>query len=355
VTRHFNTLDAMRGVTALAVLTLHVCKLFDLRYWPTNAHLGVDFFFLLSGLVIANAYEPRLQAGWSLAAFARKRVIRLAPMILVGGALGLAVLGMRQILEGDLGWSAVAMAAAPNLLLAPSPALLSFRPFGFPLNMPFWSLSAEVVINLAYAATARRLTDVRLGLAIGVALAALAAMVRLRGTFNIGFYWSDYGLALVRAAFPFLVGVALSRAARRLPDGAPVRQGAVAVLAAILLTPLFADAGVQFALVALGFPALLVLGLTAPASRHVRGLSHALGELSYPLYAVHYPIVIAFSQAARALNLHGLPQVGLAVGCASAAVVTAWLTLLLFDRPIRSRLELWLSGRLARIRTLPAE
>lgn len=341
MTARLDTLDGMRGVAAVAVLILHVCVLFDLPYAPPNAHLGVDFFFLLSGLVISHAYERRLQAGWSILAFTRRRAIRLYPMILAGGVLGVAMLGLRQVLNHDLGWPAVALAAAANLLLAPTAALQGFRPYAFPLNMPFWSLSAEAVINFAYAASAGLLTHRRLGAALVLSFAGLAVLVALNDGFNLGFYWNDFGLGLVRAVFPFLLGVALQRVRQRLhPAAAPVAGAGgrsvlcLAVLAMILLTPLAPqDVGAHLALVALAFPALLAIGLAAAPPPPLAGLCRGLGELSYPLYAVHYPIVVGFAQVSR--HVPSPAQPWLAPAAAGAALLAAWLALVLFDRPVR--------------------
>jgi peptidoglycan/LPS O-acetylase OafA/YrhL len=52
-----------------------------------EAYLAVDFFFLLSGVVVAHAYERRLKAGQTLD-YMLKRAVRLYPMILIGAALG---------------------------------------------------------------------------------------------------------------------------------------------------------------------------------------------------------------------------------------------------------------------------
>ncbi|CAN7605459.1 acyltransferase [Phenylobacterium sp. LjRoot219] len=355
MTSRLDTLDGMRGVAALAVLILHACVLFDLPYAPPNAHLGVDFFFLLSGLVISHAYERRLQAGWSFWAFAQKRIIRLFPMILAGGALGLGLLGLRQVLNQDLGWGSVALAAASNLVLAPTAALQHFRPYAFPLNMPFWSLSVEVVINFAYAAAAGFLSHRRLGAALVVAFIGLAALVTLNGGFNLGIYWRDYGLAFVRALFPFLLGVALYRLTRGLRPGPPLAAPCLAGFAVILLTPLASQhVAAHLALVALGFPALLVLGLIARAPPPLDRLCRGLGELSYPLYAMHYPIVVAFAQLSKGAAPGGAAQFGLAAAAAGTAIVVAWLALVLFDRPLRT----WLAAaprKLRAARPRPAE
>jgi peptidoglycan/LPS O-acetylase OafA/YrhL len=346
-TRHYVTLDAMRGVAALAVLGLHVSKLFNLPYVPANAHLAVDFFFLLSGFVIAKAYERRLLGGWSLGGFARRRLIRLYPMVLAGGAIGVCALLARQVLYHDLGWTPLALAVLPNLLLAPTPALQAFRAFGFPMNSPYWSLSAEMVVNLVYAATVRRLTNLGLAAATVLAFAGLAAVAMAKQTVDVGFDWDDYGLALVRAAFPFLLGVALLRLHARLPQGHAAGQLVVPALAVLLLAPLSDAPGLQLALIAIAFPLLLVVGLTASLPARLAPLWRAIGELSYPLYAVHYPIVVMFAQVAKSLHLAGAPQAALAAVCAATAVTVAWLALILFDRPVRARLERWQAAQAA--------
>jgi peptidoglycan/LPS O-acetylase OafA/YrhL len=235
MTRHYKTLDAMRGIAACAVLTLHMGRLFGLPVEFNNAHLGVDFFFLLSGFVIANAYEEKLQAGWSLTGFVRKRLIRLYPMIIVGGFLGLVVLVQRQITYRDLGWANILIASGENVLLIPSPALLNFRQYGFPLNLPFWSLFAEMVVNLVYALTARVLTTPRLVVMAIVSFFVLAKVVWLRSTMHVGFAWSDCGIGVNRALLPFLLGVVLYRLRGRLPDVGALGSLAVPLVAIVLL------------------------------------------------------------------------------------------------------------------------
>ena len=337
--RHYETLDAMRGVAACAVLLLHIARLFDFRLQFANAHLGVDFFFLLSGFVIANAYEGRLAAGWPLLAFARKRAIRLYPMVLVGAALGLSVLLMRQVLYRDLGWTNLLLAALANALLLPSPALQAFRAFGFPLNSPFWSLSAEVVVNLAYARVVRILTTRRLVILTALAFVAQAILVGQRSTIDVGYTWSDYGLGILRALFPFLLGVVIFRLRDRLPNPGWLAHLAAPAIALVLLNPLPLPPFVELALVALGFPLAIILGLRCEPPKALKGIWQGLGALSYPLYAVHYPIVAAFAQASKQHHLGGAPQLALAGLCGLSALVVAYASLKLFDEPLRRRLD----------------
>src|SRR5580692_3274314 len=79
-------LDGARGLSALAVAFFH----FDRNVWPAHGYLAVDLFFLLSGYVIAGAYETRLQRGSGLGWFFGVRMARLYPIYLFGTLIGLA-------------------------------------------------------------------------------------------------------------------------------------------------------------------------------------------------------------------------------------------------------------------------
>jgi uncharacterized membrane protein len=63
------TLDAMRGLAALAVAVFHV-------YNPLvpGGYLAVDFFFVLSGFVLDRTYRPRFAAGLGVRAFMLARL-----------------------------------------------------------------------------------------------------------------------------------------------------------------------------------------------------------------------------------------------------------------------------------------
>lgn len=77
----------MRGIAALAVVALHTCVIFDLPWSFPAAGLAVDFFFCLSGVVIASAYDSRIET-MGMRGFWRRRAERLYPMIIVGVLLG---------------------------------------------------------------------------------------------------------------------------------------------------------------------------------------------------------------------------------------------------------------------------
>jgi peptidoglycan/LPS O-acetylase OafA/YrhL len=93
----FVALDAMRGLAALVVVFWHAQGEFAPIPRPASGYLAVDFFFCLSGLVIAQAYEDRLQSGLSVAKFAFLRLIRFYPLF----AIGLLILPLSAILTGQ--------------------------------------------------------------------------------------------------------------------------------------------------------------------------------------------------------------------------------------------------------------
>ncbi|NJR13661.1 MAG: acyltransferase [Phyllobacteriaceae bacterium] len=71
----FHVLDGMRGVAALAVVERHKPDFLFGTALPAS-YLAVDLFFMLSGFVIAHAYEQRLRDGLSVVRFT---LLRLDP------------------------------------------------------------------------------------------------------------------------------------------------------------------------------------------------------------------------------------------------------------------------------------
>ena len=88
---HFSTLDGLRGVAAIAIVVFHFMEIAYSDFtknFIAHGFLAVDFFFCLSGFVMAYAYDDRLK-GMGLMAFFKARIIRLHPLVVLGGVLGL--------------------------------------------------------------------------------------------------------------------------------------------------------------------------------------------------------------------------------------------------------------------------
>lgn len=290
-----------------------------------NGYLAVDFFFTLSGFVIGHAYEEKLGSGeLTGAGFAWARFARLYPMMLLGAILGGISMAVRGAPATPLQW----IGQLSWLPLTPGPS------FGFALNSPQWSLVVEVVANTAHALVLRRLSKVWLVLmaAISVALWIVAKMY-YADTPNMGVGTDQWPAALARVALSYLLGLLIYRLhlGGHLPRYAmPFPLLALAFVAAILVVP---DGGLRdLVAVSLVWPLIVVAGIHAGEGRF-SGTVKALGDISFPLYALHYPIVALFLPIANQVPRGStyLLVVGL--------VALAWVAHTYLDTPVQKVLK----------------
>ena len=145
------TLDAMRWDAAMMVAALHFGLFGGVT---TSPNLAVDFFFALSGFVIAYAYDRKLTQGMTGEEFLQRRLIRLYPLFFVGIALGLLVTLVGSMHPGftdNDGPYLVQFLAALVFLPWPSDAVAGMtEASASPLNGPYWSLILEIHINLLF-------------------------------------------------------------------------------------------------------------------------------------------------------------------------------------------------------------
>lgn len=275
-------LDGLRGIAAIAVVLGHV-----LRHLPTplfyESYLAVDFFFVLSGFVLAGAYEPKFTGGLSFLAYMRRRIIRLYPAILAGLAIGLAVAIAHGASEG------VWVAAALQAMMLPRLA----GPV-FPLNDVQWSLFFELFANAIHVLIHKWLNAIVLAALIALSLIALWALSLWHSDMSGGFSFATFDLGIARVMFSFFAGVAIHRLTTR-----PATHGlslsfpiAAAIMVAVLATPadlLMPRVIFDLLITTLLWPALLYLVVLAPQPVMLRAFADWSGRLSYPLYAVHFP------------------------------------------------------------------
>jgi peptidoglycan/LPS O-acetylase OafA/YrhL len=330
--RRYEVLDALRGVGALGVVWLHIGGVTRLTPIPPNAHLAVDFFFCLSGFVIAHAYESRLRLGFSASAFTRERLIRLMPLAVAGALLGGAVLLIRGGVSHDAPVGHVAAATALNALLLPSGDLITIHRTAYPVDAPLWSLFWELAINLVFAVTALRLTTTRLAVALLVGALAIVWLGLTQDGVNVGSLRGNFWLGSLRVLYPFACGVLLNRLPLRSNH---LGLAVVAILTALLFGPKIGAAG-EVAAVLVVFPALVWLGAGARVGPRLGGACLWLGAVSYPIYVLHEPLVRLASNLTRKFGVSDPVVVsGLCFGLAIAA---AWAASALYDKPLRARL-----------------
>ncbi len=356
---HYLALDGLRGVAALLVVWFHIFEGFATSPHDqviNHGYLAVDFFFILSGFVIGYAYDDRLFKGISVKQFALRRLVRLHPMVILGAVLG----GLLFYTQGCSWWdvsvvtlSSLVVAVLLNALLIPATPETEIRGIGemYPLNGPSWSLFFEYIAYAGYVFVLRRLP--RWGLALVVLLAGAGLSVFARSTGSIGVGWTmlNDGLAggMARFFFSFSLGLLLYRSIKpgRLSWG--FLLGAVSIIVVCALPRLggverpWINGLYEMLCVGLLFPTIVYLGASTEASHpKLIRLYKFLGDISYPLYIIHYPFIylyIAWVKNEELTFAQSLPgALALFFGC----IALAYLCLKLYDEPVRR----WLSKRL---------
>lgn len=338
------TLDALRGVAAILVVTYHAFGP-DSGFLP-GGYFAVDFFFILSGLVIGRTYQERLDHGLSFSGFMKTRLIRLYPLF----ALGLILDTLRRLTfsafgKGD-GISAydVVVSFAREAVMLPSSSKWGTL---FSINPPAWSLFMEVAINAVFALALFRLRAAMLLSIAGASFAVFGLAALSEGTFDLGPTWDTAPYGFVRTLFGFSVGMLIARSRPFAPRTSWLVVVPAGVLMAAMLLPssLFLEA----LCIGLMMPALVFSGALINPPGSLRNAAKLLGEASYPMYAIHWPLLFALQSVGRALHLPTLLANGF-------IVVVIFLTGLaasrLFEIPVRQ----WLNRRFgARSPRVPVE
>ena len=356
----YDVLDGLRGVAALMVLVFHVFDACSENIIP-HGYLAVDMFFVLSGFVIGYSYDSRWAEGLTVGRFFRRRLIRLHPMVLVGALIGTAAF----LIQGSVGWDGtpvsfgrVMLAMCCTMLMIPAlpGTAVEVRGFGefFPLNGPFWSLFYEYIGNILYALLLRRLST-RLLTVVSASTGLCVAYAAITNGY-LGFGWgaADGGwwFGFVRMLFPYTVGMIMARNFRPMKG---MKHAFLWCSLTILLVGFLPVSGGEsaawvsglydFLCVALVFPTLVWMGASdGEATVSTRKFCLSMGELSYPLYTIHYPFMsLFFAYMGFDGNLLDKQTVGqhwpIAVGLVVACPLLAWLLLKVYEKPVRRRLS----------------
>lgn len=361
---HYEILDGLRGVAALIIVVYHLFEGCGIALG--HGYLGVDFFYALSGFVIAYAYDDRW-GRMGTGTFFKRRLVRLHPMVVMGTLLGLLFYYFGQSAAFPyIGTHSVGMVLGMFVfccLMLPMPNawdLRGWQDFNS-FNGNIWSLTWEYVANIAYALFLRFLPTAVLGL-----LTVAAALGTLDVTFNLDLFgvfsesrvgkpftvnggWSltpaELYIGLVRVAYPFMAGMMLARLKGLLRLRGAFVWCSLAV-AAIFLMPSFSgvwNGAFEAATILFFIPLVVSLGAgSSLKGEGTRKVCNFLGDISYPLYITHMPFV--YMQIAWLSNHPEatLPEtVLLCVSLLFLSVGTAYACLKLYDLPVRK----WLAKR----------
>ncbi len=312
----FGALDGLRGICAFLVLLFHV-RIFIGPNFFAHGYLSVDIFFILSGFVLAFAYDGKLARGMTVRQFFLERVRRLGPMLWIGalaGTLSFAAITAAGSLSVAALTTIIEEAAATAFLIPHIGAGMAF-----PLNSVVWSLFAEICVNLAFAAVAVRLGTRSLMAIIAAGWMFLIFYVAWHGTAHFGNHGSELLFGICRAVPSFSVGVLLlrfwrARILHRLP---PVNPVLLFALWFALMAQGVGQLPALFDLVQIIAVAPLLIALLARWEGQTPEWMSWAGRLSYPFYITHY----AYVQMAYGLGFKG--SVWLLAGLAVLSLVTA--------------------------------
>ena len=358
---HYVILDGLRGVAALIVVVFHLFEAYSennpQKQIINHGYLAVDFFFVLSGFVVAYAYDDR----WghlSQWAFYKRRLIRLQPMIVMGSLFGAALfyLGAGPLFPKIASTSVAQLAGMLLLgsLMIPVTKALDVRGWeeSYPLNGPAWSLFYEYIANILYAVAVRKLSNRGLAILVAIGGAVFVQLAVFGGHGDVIGGWSldamGIRLGLTRVFFPFFAGVLLMRLGLRIKRNNAFGLCSLLLVVALCL-PRFGGAGqvwinglYESCCVIVLFPLIVAIGA---GEKLVEGMSlrvaRFFGDLSYPLYITHYPLIYIYT--AWVIG-HKVPPATGALGgvvVVGASILIAYASLKLYDEPLRR----WLSRR----------
>jgi peptidoglycan/LPS O-acetylase OafA/YrhL len=322
--KHLHTLDALRGVAAIAVVAFHYSNFFTVRdILPPNfsradlpfygiaplvfkfGWLSVDLFFTISGFVFFWLYAAKIaQRTISTVEFTQLRVSRLYPLHLATLLLVAAGQAVYAQLHPDIPYFVYKSNTLPDFLRQ-----LAFASNWWPhselsFNGPVWSISIEVLLYAIFFVFCR-LAGVR---------PWVMALMSVAGFWLVYRFHTELG----RGVGSFFLGGLVFLAYVRILAAGTCRQWALAAAGAALLIwivglvampthwsflpPHWAPKADRYFPVVLMFPSLiLALALFETATGAGAKVSW-LGDISYSTYLLHFPLQLAFVLVADQLG-----------------------------------------------------
>ena len=333
-------LTSLRFFAALAVLSSHLWPLAEepnalqplAKALFAQGYAGVSFFFMLSGFILAHTYRGKLRDGRiSWRKYLALRVARIAPLhwIVAAPFAVMTFVGLEGAQHG--------VATLPRIAVTLA-LLQSWVPdsgWYFSLVGPSWSLSDELFFYTCFVGLAF-LSRRRLAWLVAGLLVADAALVGWRIASGAGAafgeaptltHWLTYILPVTRLA-DFAIGMLVWLAPRPPARWATLQEIGVlvALIAALVLAPMAGvpeAARMQIAYLPFMAAVIAVFGNGRGAvSRLLAGKRWLvlLGDASFALYLIHYPIIAAVFERWEAMDDQP-PVIAVAAGVTLAAVV----------------------------------
>lgn len=340
--QHFEILDGLRGVAALAVVLFHFMEWIyadPSQNFIGHGFLAVDFFFCLSGFVIGYAYDDRI-AKMGLRKFFTARIIRLHPLVIAGSILGLLafLFDPFAIYSETYGIGKIILTFICSVFLIPLPVIAdrSFNLFSF--NAPAWSLFWEYIANIIYAFVLYRIGRNLLLILTIIAACAIGYVGYTSGNLLGGWSGPTFWDGCARISYSFLAGLLIYRSNWIIKN----KLGFAGLSILLLLAFIMPFSGWNWLteplVVMFYFPLLVSLGAGAMLNTNLKKICIFSGNISYPLYMTHYAVLwifgnyyINYKPDTTQLILIIVPAILILVGF-------AYLVMRFYDIPLRKYL-----------------
>ena len=359
--QHYEVLDGLRGVAALMVVVFHTFEAYAdsnrFKQIVNHGYLAVDFFFLLSGFVVAYAYDDRWgrMTQWD---FYKRRLIRLQPMVIMGSIIGAALFYLQScpmfplVATTPLWKTLLFMVIGFTLIpVLPSVDIRGWQEM-HPLDGPAWSLFFEYIANILYAVGFRKLSNKALGLFVLLSAGLLIHLTVFGPRGDVIGGWSvdreQLHIGFARLLYPFFAGMLLMRLGKR------IHVKRAFALCSLLIVAILASPRIggpnhiwmnglyeSFCIIAL-FPLIVAMGAgNSTTEGFPKRLCKFLGEISYPMYITHYPLIYVYTAWVTRNKIPAAQGAVVGLLLLVASVTMAYACLKLYDEPVRA----WLTRR----------
>jgi peptidoglycan/LPS O-acetylase OafA/YrhL len=364
--RHYPILDGLRGVASVIVIIFHTFEVYShgdhSKQILNHGYLAVDFFFLLSGFVVAYAYDDRWSR-MSVLDFFKRRLIRLQPMVVIGSLIGAALFypgagKVFPLIATTPVWKLLLIMLI-GCTLIPIPISWDIRGWQemHPLDGPGWSLFFEYVANILYALVLRRLANRWLAILTFLSGVFLLHMALTSHGGDVIGGWSinaeQLHIGFARLLYPFLAGILLMRIGKRIRVPAGFATASLLLIAVLCIPRIGSPQHVwQNALydalcILFVFPLIVAIGAgSSEGDGWMQRLSKFLGDLSYPLYITHYPLIYIQTEWVSTKHPPLWQSITVGVLLFVTAITIAYACLRLYDEPVRR----WLSAKYLHLR-----
>ena len=259
--------------------------------------------------MIGYAYDDRWKR-MTVREFVTRRFIRLHPMVVIGAVIGAVMFYFQGCSVWDVSKVSVTMLLAATLMNAcmiPATPGMEIRGVTemFPLNGPSWSLFYEYIGNISLTGDNIAGGSLRLlfSFSAGLLMSRVFRPVKVKGAF-----WICSLGVVVLLAVPRIGG-----------EENYWMNGLYDTLC-----------------FALAFPLLVYLGASGKTTdRTTARICKFMGDISYPLYMVHYPFIYLYYAWVKNGNLTFAQSLPGAAALVIGSVLLAYLCLKLYDEPVR--------------------